>query len=358
MGKLKFWAVTGAMLVSLLAQPAAANDSTARVGAGGLELVKSDAIRMVEEILEISPTRIRVRYKFLNDGKTDVTTIVAFPMPRFGWNPGEAQIDANVGPMSSFETRADGQKVKTSVDTKAFLKGKDISALLRAQGYTEKEMVDVMSCNLGAVSEGQCIAESIVKRIPGIAEGGHPNFSVQQTAWWEQQFPAGKIVEIEHSYQPKVGNVYQIYNYYNYYNYPNGKPDDSDLLRPWAPGGNSGLESGRGACTHEGGDDAVISRAKRLQNLNDGEVWLTLNDLEYVLGTGRNWKGPIDSFTLRIEKASPDQIVSLCFPGKSRQVDRRTLEFKATQFVPPDDLIVYFYTVKTSGQIERELRTK
>lgn len=272
-------------------------------------------------------------------------------MPRFGWNPGEAQLDANVGPMSSFETRADGQKAKTSVDTKAFLKGKDISALLRAQGYTEKDMVDVMSCNPGAVSEGQCIAESIVKRIPGIAEGGHPNFSVQQTAWWEQKFPAGKIVEIEHSYQPKVGNVYQIYNYY-------GKPDDSALLRPWVPGGNSGEEDGRRACTHEGGDDAVISRAKRLQKLDDGEVWMTLNDLEYVLGTGRNWKGPIDSFTLRIEKASPDQIVSLCFPGKPKQVDHRTLEFKATQFVPPDDLVVYFYTVKTAGQINREPRTK
>jgi hypothetical protein len=349
MDKLKLWAMAGAMLASLLAQPAHANDSTARVGAGGLELVRSDAIRMAEEILEISPTRIRVRYKFLNDSQNDVKTIVAFPMPRFGWNPGEAQLDANVGPMSSFETRVDGQKVNTRVDTKAFLKGKDISALLRAQGYTEKDMVNAMSCNLGAVSGQQCIADSVVKRIPGIAEGGSPRFSVQETAWWEQKFPAGKMVEIEHSYQPKVGQVYQIHNY-NY----NGKPDDGALLRPWVPGGNSGTEDGRRACTHEGGDDAVISKANRLQKLNDGEVWVTLNDLEYVLGTGRNWKGPIDSFTLRIEKASPDQIVSLCFPGKSRQVDKRTLEFKATRFVPPDDLVVYFYTVKTAGQINRE----
>jgi hypothetical protein len=213
-------------------------------------------------------------------------------------------------------------------------------------------MVGAMSCNLGAVSGGQCIAESIVKRIPGIAEGGTPSFSVQETAWWEQKFPAGKMVEIEHAYQPKVGQVYQTYQPYN------ENPDDSARLRPWVPGGNSGLESGRRACTHEGADNAVLSRAKRLQKLNDGEVWVTLNDLEYVLGTGRNWKGPIDSFTLRIEKASPDQIVSLCFPGKAQQVNQRTLEFKATQFVPPDDLIVYFYTVKTGGQIDREPRTK
>jgi hypothetical protein len=349
MGKLNFWAVAGAMFASLLAQHAHANDSTARVGAGGLELVKSDAIRMVEEILEISPERIRVRYKFLNDSKSDVKTIVAFPMPRFGWNPGEAQLDANVGPMSSFETRVDGQQIKTRVDTKAFLKGKDISALLRAQGYTERDMVGAMSCNLGAVNEGLCLAKSVVKRIPGIADGGAPNFSVQETAWWEQQFPAGKMVEIEHSYPPKVGLVYQTYD---------GERDGRSPLRPWAPGGNSGLESGRRACTHEGGDDAVTSRAKRLQKLNDGAIWVSLNDLEYVLGTGRNWKGPIDSFTLRIKKASPDQIVSLCFPGKSQQVDKQTLEFKATQFVPPDDLVVYFYTVKTGGQIDREPRTK
>jgi hypothetical protein len=348
MGKLKLWTVAGAMLASLLAQHAHANDSTARVGAGGLELVKSDAIRMVEEVLEISPERIRVHYKFLNDSKNDVKTIVAFPMPRFGWNPGEAQLDANVGPMNSFETRVDGEQVKTKIDTKAFLKGKDISALLRALGYTEGDMVGAMSCSLGAVSGGQCLAESIIKRIPGVAEGGAPNFSVQQTAWWEQKFLSGKMVEIEHSYQPKVGQVYQTYN---------GKPDESSQLRPWVPGG-SGVESGRRACTHEGGDDAVISRAKRLQKLDDGAIWVILNDLEYVLGTGRNWKGPIDSFTLRIKKASPDQIVSLCFPGKSQQVDKQTLEFRATRFVPPDDLIVYFYTVKTGGQIDREPRAK
>lgn len=70
-----------------------------------------------------------------------------------------------------------------------------------------------------------------------------------------------------------------------------------------------------------------------------------LNDVEYVLGTGRNWKGPIADFTLRIEKDSPEQFVSLCFPGRAKRVSPTVLEFSHTDFVPQDKLVVYFYTV-------------
>ena len=31
-----------------------------------------------------------------------------------------------------------------------------------------------------------------------------------------------------------------------------------------------------------------------------------LDEVEYILGTGRNWKGPISDFTLDIVKVTPD----------------------------------------------------
>ncbi len=74
-------------------------------------------------------------------------------------------------------------------------------------------------------------------------------------------------------------------------------------------------------------------------------VYVTLHDVEYILGTGRNWKGPIGVFTLRIEKDSPDQLVSLCLPGELRKVDSTSYEFTSKDFVPQDKLVIYFYDV-------------
>ena len=95
-----------------------------------------------------------------------------------------------------------------------------------------------------------------------------------------------------------------------------GHESEREFISPWAPGGNTGAEDGHAACTHEGSEPAVRARIKRLAALGDSEVWVTLNDIEYVLGTGRNWRGPIGKFVLRIEKAFPEQIASLFFLEK------------------------------------------
>ena len=96
----------------------------------------------------------------------------------------------------------------------------------------------------------------------------------------------------------------------------------------------------------EGGRNAIIKLMTTLFKQGAKAVRVTLDDVEYVLGTGRNWKGPISDFTLDIVKATPDQIVSLCFPGKAIRVDDLTLRFQQTSFLPPERLLVYFYTVK------------
>ena len=77
-------------------------------------------------------------------------------------------------------------------------------------------------------------------------------------------------------------------------------------------------------------------------------VYLRLRDIEYVLGTGRNWRGPIGDFRLVIRKESPDQIVSLCFPGKPTRTSATTLEFNHTNFVPQDKIVVYFYDIQSN----------
>ena len=65
----------------LLAAPAAANDSTASMGAGGLVLKRTDGIAMVSEDLYVSAREVRVKYRFLNHTAEPIETLVAFPMP-------------------------------------------------------------------------------------------------------------------------------------------------------------------------------------------------------------------------------------------------------------------------------------
>src|SRR5258708_40371425 len=50
----------------LLASPALANDSTAALGAGGLNLVRNQEIDLLSEDLRVGRDRIRVTYHFRN----------------------------------------------------------------------------------------------------------------------------------------------------------------------------------------------------------------------------------------------------------------------------------------------------
>src|SRR6202042_273845 len=68
-------------LLALSGAPARADDSTASLKAGGLVLEKTDKIALVSEDLTLSPTAVKVAYRFRNLTNADVETTVAFPMP-------------------------------------------------------------------------------------------------------------------------------------------------------------------------------------------------------------------------------------------------------------------------------------
>src|ERR1700722_14085250 len=67
--------------LALSATPSRADDSTATLNAGGLALEKTDKIALVSEDLTLSPTAVKVAYRFRNLTNQDYETMVAFPMP-------------------------------------------------------------------------------------------------------------------------------------------------------------------------------------------------------------------------------------------------------------------------------------
>lgn len=333
---------TAACLAFIFSDTAFANDSTARVGAGSIVLLKNEQIRMVQEVLEISPKAIRVSYKFVNDAATDIRTTVAFPMPEYGWNPGESAFDANVGPLRSFKLFVDGSPVPTQLDRRAMFAGRDITKSLQKIGLDKTQILDTFGGCRTETGAIECdMTEQQQTQIAKMLGDGHfsTDWKVAETAYWEQTFPASKVLSIRHEYTPFTGMIYT---------YPHHKSDYSDdipspaILNDQSPPHDE-------ACLDEGTRHALNSKIRSLIDAGTKIVWVELRDVEYILGTGRNWKGPIGDFKLRIEKTSPDQLVSLCFPGKPKRLSPLVFEFSHSNFVPQDRLVVHFYTVSSSA---------
>ena len=323
------------LLPLLLAMPAIANDTTARVGTGGITFLQSSDIRMAEEELTLSTQQIRVRYRFENDSDKALDTTIAFPMPTYSWNPGFTALDANNMPMSSFSALVDGKPVATTRQRRAMLEKRDITTALREAGLSEAQMFDTFA---DATPEGNKLTaeQSDTLSQLGALQDKLPTWQVAETRTWQQHFAAKTSLRIEHEYQPMVGTVYDA---------PYQKGFGSFTRLP-VPNSDNPSAAPAEACVDEGTQQAAERRIKKLIKGGAKIIWVTLEDVEYVLGTGRNWKGPIGNFTLRLEKQSPDQLVSLCFPGKPKREGNKTLIFQQHDYTPQDKLVVYFYTIR------------
>jgi hypothetical protein len=312
--------------------PAQANDTTARVGAGGLVFEKSRDIRMVSENLTISTKRIDVQYRFRNEASHAIDAVVAFPMPEFYWDLEQSPNWKNIGPVDTFSIQVDGKAVAAKISRKALLGKRDITAALRQAGLTENQIFRTFGDAQDL--EGVRLADDVLVRLRDMLALGesHPLWHVAETAYWVQKFPAQREIRVNHSYKPFAGHVY------SYFDKSMLAQDDMILA--------SSVGDWKQACLEDGAGREVKRRLRTL--LNDGarSVALDMNDVEYVLGTGRNWKGKIDDFTLTIVKESPGQIVSLCFPGKPVRIDDKTLQFKMRDYTPQDKLVLNFYNLQ------------
>lgn len=316
--------------LTLLATSAVANDTTARVGAGGLVFTKSNDIRMVSEKLSISTSRVTVDYVFRNESSTAIDTTVAFPMPPYGLNCGEAAIEANVRPLDSFRIIVNDQPVRPAKVRRAEVRGKDVTAALRQAGLSDEQIFVSFGHDCGTSRYGTELSPRQQRALEkfGAMVGGDPRWKVAETAHWQQTFPPLRDVRVRHEYKPFTGYA---------------GSSDLSVVPDSIPVSTSEDYRVDRACVGESGLRAIRRRA--MQGLShNASAGVALHDVEYILGTGRNWKGPIGEFTLDIIKGTPDQIVSLCFPGKPTRVDDLTLRFQQREFTPPDRLHVNFYS--------------
>lgn len=325
--------VFAAVLLACLCGIAQANDSTARIGAGGIELLKSEDIVMSSELLEISQHQIHVKYSFRNEGKRDITTTVAFPLPSYEWNAGVSALNLNVHPLRPFAVTVVGKPVELSMTRKAMAdNGKDITRGLRAAGFSDSEIFETFADYTTGYDEQPLRKRSAIQKLTG---EDWPSWTVNETALWRQTFPKGKDLEVEHFYGPLVGTVFNTL-------YPDrDRMDAQSLPAPVRLTDSMELDQ---VCLDQGARAEIDQRMKGLIAKGAKGLMVMLHDVEYILGTGRNWKGPIRDFTPRVEKA-PEEIGALCFDSAPTRKTSTLSEYHARDFTPPDRLAVRFYTV-------------
>jgi len=317
-----------------LAMPAAANDSTAETAAGGLVLTRSTAIDMLSEDLFVSAERVRVRYKFRNDRSRAgvVQTIVAFPMPDRDLS---LERESDVAFPSDFETIADGRLVATKVERKAMVGAIDHSATLAALAIPlAREGPDVGGALDGLPARDRArlvrlgLAE-VVEYDEGAGMERHlaPVWTVKETHYWEQAFPAGRDTLIEHGYRPGTGgSVGTALTLPGFRQSPEGRRMIADYCIDAAF--LAGVDR---LARRAGGDPAILPEER----------------IGYVLTTGGNWRSPIGEFRMVVDKGAPENLVSFCGEGV-RKVGPTRFEVRHMNWRPDRDLRVLI--VKPAGR--------
>jgi Domain of unknown function (DUF4424) len=309
-----------------LATSAVANDSTASTGAGGLVLARTDAIDMVSEDLFVSADQIRIHYVFRNRSPKDVETVVAFPMP--DRDLGE-EYGGDVAYPSKFRTVIAGHPVKALLERKAVFKGKDYTALL-----TQLRIPLAPSSINEATAAMDKLPPATKKKLiaSGLADDEEygdsektmahhliPMWTVRDKYWWTQRFVAGQDLAVDHSYVPGTGgSVDSEIAFKQFRNTSDSKKLIADYCMDKDFIAAVDRHSGKDA---EKGPEVAEQR------------------VDYILTTAGNWRSPIGSFHLVIDKGKPGNLVSFCEDGV-KKLNATQYEVRHSNWRPARDLHV------------------
>lgn len=310
--------------IMLASTPLHANDTSAVLGAGGLLLTTSEHIVMESEELYLSPKEVKVHYVFRNESDQDIKTTVAFPLPDIDQSaftviflPVEEQ-ENFVG----FQVTADGQSIHPQLEQKALTKdGIDVTDVIIKAGLPVNSKLPGWEGKARALPEN--IWQSLVKQ--NLIEPEDPtdrstdfsvNWNLRTTFHWNQVFPTGKTVVVNHRYQPIAGGVSIFADQSQFKDYSDYCLDNQ---------GKAGI-------------NRLLKQAKAAAKIDpEKPEGIAPIEVSYVLTTGANWKGAIGDFHLTIDKEDPHAVLSTCMNGLTK-TGPTTFETRQKNFTPTDDI--------------------
>jgi Domain of unknown function (DUF4424) len=309
------------VLLASLTGPAAANDSSAELGAGGIILVPNWDIVLDREDLYLSPNQVGVRYVFRNTTDEPIRLLVAFPLPDVDMAElFEVPIDLP-SPESEnfvdFQVTVNGTPVDVEINQRAIAQGIDRTDLLGSLSIPLNPFADKTLSALAALDPS---TGAELRRL-GIAysyephDPPYPFWTLKTVFYWEQEFPPMAETVIEHRYRPVVGQ-----GFFGAYVFEQDDPENYV----------------GGYCMDQSIESGVRKRIKE-----SGGEYLIEHRMSYIVTTARNWQGPIGMFHLVIDKVEPDWLVSLCMDGL-KKIAPTQFEFTAKDYVPEKDIKLLF----------------
>ena len=324
-----------------LTPSASANDSSAAVGVGGLELRQNNAVSMDSEDLFISRQLVKVKYHFTNRSNTDVETLVSFPLPSIPWGIAPYLSEQGYPDWNNlrFSTKVDGKPVTLTRLDRVEVNGKDVSARLKQLGWPVGywENYEFMEKLIG-LPEKQKIAalkEGLLRRPKDDPKAVEPAWQLVTHITRKQLFPAGKTIMVEHEYMPVAGGSVGGALVADYRKSPDSQFADYAKQYCIDKAFLTGFDKAYAAKAK-----AFKARGEDYGGIPHMEHWVS-----YVLKSGANWKGPIKDFRLVIEKDKPDNLLSFCGTGV-KKISPTRFEMRKINFEPTTDLdilIVEFF---------------
>jgi uncharacterized protein DUF4424 len=275
---------------------ASANDSASELAAGGLVLVKNDAIAIQREDLTLAPSEVRVRYEMRNDTGRPVSLRVAFPLPEVPKEtPGgmETKTAYNIAmqPVTEpnflgFRVWSDGQEVQPEEEIRATLPdGRDVTEAVRQIGglrlvlHPRMFTLPIEPAERTGPYGGWDLDATMRDRLRqlGLLEQEDEAYDLLWTTritfHWTQTFRPGVTV-LEHRYRPIVGgHVFVV---------PAGRPLERAEVERY--------------CIDAATERAIRSFARRFATSGEPATLIGYT-LAYVLKTAQNWAARSARFT-------------------------------------------------------------
>jgi len=318
----------GAALLACAAIPAPAlADSTAELAIGGLVFTRNAEISLETEELTITPEQVSVRYVFLNQTQAPATATLVFPMPDIDLSEADNYAIPTADPVNfvAFQTTIDGTAVTFTINQRAFLGDKDISASIKRAGLPLLP-IGTQGNRIAALpkeSRDRLINEGLL--IPGGTDARgrqlHAgSWTVKTTVERQQTFPPGKPVVVEHRYRTSMGVSF-----------------DTILRKGLRDNAAMDKEVKRyraGYCVPE---DLLRGIHKIAGDAEENLAQLRERRINYVLKPGANWLGPIKDFKIVVDKGKPDRLVSFCLDNV-KKISPTAFEVRMKDFTPERDL--------------------
>ena len=302
-------------------------------------MILTNEIAMVEEDLYISPTEVRVRYRFRNLSGTPVETLVAFPLPSRGF---EFDFDWASIPFPhrdnyvGFTTWVEGIEIPLQVQNRALLLGVDVTARLSELGAP---LIPFAEDVLDRIARLPATVQAALRDDLLVDDDGAPLWELETVLWRRQIFPAWRDLAVEHRYTPVRGGSASA---------PVGNFEGSVEPHEWS---FDYAETARRQYCIEPKMERELN-FRRLDGAAPGDRYYESSNVGYVLTTGANWAGPIGRFRLTVETPNARDSVFVCFEGAERVAPNQIVA-ERIDFWPEHDLQVLFLHL-WGAEIERD----